>query len=223
MSFRSRSVEFSASLACVLTLVVLSPAPLSGQAPPPSSSAQAGPSVTLPAGHPPVGGGSTPTPAAAQLPAGHPPMATKPSAPAFELPPVAPGSGTGVAALAWTPPADWVSQPPANPMRRAQYRVPGPAGEGECVVFYFGPGQGGDPKSNIERWADQFVTADGKPGTTAMQTRELAVGEIEVQVVETKGTYMAGGKMSGMAKSVPGQALLGAVAEGPDARTGSLR
>jgi hypothetical protein len=47
-------------------------------------------------------------------------------------------------------------------MRRAQYKVPGPAGAGECVVFYFGPGQGGDAQSNAERWASQFTQPGGR-------------------------------------------------------------
>ena len=31
-------------------------------------------------------------------------------------------------------------------MRRAQYRISGSGGDAECVVFYFGPGQGGDAR-----------------------------------------------------------------------------
>ena len=46
-------------------------------------------------------------------------------------------------------------------MRHAQYRVPGGNGDGECIVFYFGPGEGGDPMSNARRWAGQFDQPDG--------------------------------------------------------------
>ncbi|HPA95099.1 MAG TPA: hypothetical protein PK570_00765 [Thermoanaerobaculia bacterium] len=169
----------------------------------------------LPPGHPPVG-----TPAVPPLPAGHPPLpadgaAAAPATGAL-MPVVAPG-GEGAMALLWTAPASWVAETPANPMRRGQYRVPGPGGDAECAVFYFGPGQGGDPQSNVERWASQFVTEDGRPGSAVMQTRELATGDAKILVVETKGTFMAGSMMGMPSQPRPGQALLGAVVEGPDA------
>jgi hypothetical protein len=135
----------------------------------------------------------------------------------FEVAPVDPGTGQGAAALAWTAPAGWISEPPSNSMRRAQYRVPGPGGDGECVVFYFGPGQGGDARSNAERWASQFVPAGGGDPIAAMRTRSLDVAGRSVLVVETEGTYQAGSMMGGPVSEKPGYALLGAVAEGPDA------
>jgi len=158
----------------------------------------------LPPGHPPTG-----------MPAGHPPIDAAAQG-AIQIAPVAPGTGQGAAALVWTAPAAWVSEPPANSMRRAQYRVPGPGGDGECVVFYFGPGQGGDPQSNAERWASQFVGADGQPSEA--RTRTSTVNGIEVLFVEAAGTYQSG-SMVGMGQGVakPGWALLGAVASGPDA------
>lgn len=164
---------------------------------------------------PPPGGAPMAPAHASQppLPAGHPPLDAAPPA----IPPVNPNLGQGAAALAWTAPEGWVSEPPTNSMRRAQYRVPGPGGPGECVVFYFGPGQGGDPMSNAERWASQFVGADGQPQAGKAKTRELAVGPSKVLIVETTGTYMAGSMMGGPGEARPGYALLGAVAPGPDA------
>lgn len=153
------------------------------------------PAVSLPAGHPPVGQG---------MPPGGVPM-----------PPVAPG-GQVEAALFWTVPNNWIAEKPANEMRRAQYRVPGAGGEGECVVFYFGPGQGGAPMDNAERWASQFTAADGKPQPAALKTRAEEVGGIKVLYVETAGTYMSGGMMGGPVTAKPGWALYGAIAQGPD-------
>lgn len=100
-------------------------------------------------------------------------------------------------------------------MRKAQYRIAGPGGDAELIVYYFGPQQGGAPMANAERWAGQFTLADGRSGKDAMRTEIKKVGEIEVLTVEVAGTY-AGGIMS---KGPPqaGQALLGAVARGPDA------
>jgi hypothetical protein len=103
-------------------------------------------------------------------------------------------------------------------MRRAQYRIPGPGGGGECVVFYFGPGQGGDAKSNAQRWVNQFKGADGKPVDKAAKIREIKVGTIPVTMVEVAGTYV-GGMGSGPAGGEQANyMLLGAIAEGPDAR-----
>jgi len=102
-------------------------------------------------------------------------------------------------------------------MRRAQYKVPGDAGDGECVVFYFGPGQGGSAQANAERWASQFEPADGRSPLEAMSTRTLDVGGIQVLVVETRGTYHSGSMMGGPAtEQKENWALLGAVVEGAD-------
>ena len=103
-------------------------------------------------------------------------------------------------------------------MRRAQYRVPGKAGDGECTVFYFGPGQGGDPMQNAERWAEQFTLADGTPARSTMKTSEVAVGGLKIFMVEVAGTYKGGMTMTAApAVPKPGYRLLGAVAPGPDA------
>jgi len=165
------------------------------------------PASALPEGHPSV-----------DLPAGHPPATGGMPGAASMLPPVDPETGSGASGLAWTEPEGWVSEPPANSMRRAQYRVPGPGGEGECVVFYFGPGQGGEPMDNASRWASQFVPDGGGDPLAAMRTSTTQAGEIEILRVETAGTYQSGSMMgmgSGVAKS--DWALLGAIAEGPDA------
>jgi len=153
----------------------------------------------------------------AQMPPGHPPLDQGGGAPmAAQRPIVAPG-GQGEKAIAWAVPAGWVAERPANEMRRAQYRIPGPGGDGECAVFYFGPGQGGDPVSNAERWASQFERPDGKPVGSAMKTRNFAVAGMKVLIVETEGTYLSGGMMGVPPEKKAGYALLGAVAEGPDA------
>jgi len=137
---------------------------------------------------------------------------------AGRLEPPPPDSGTGNAGLEWTSPAGWQSVQPANSMRRAQYKVPGPGGEAECVVFYFGPGQGGDPLSNAQRWAGQFKTPDGKSVDHLMKTTQYAVGPIKVLEVEVTGTYDGGQTMTAEPpKPQPGSMMLGAVAEGPDA------
>ncbi|MGB6363138.1 MAG: hypothetical protein WBG64_10765, partial [Thermoanaerobaculia bacterium] len=103
-------------------------------------------------------------------------------------------------------------------MRRAQYRVPGEAGDAECVVFYFGPGEGGDAMANALRWADQFTQPDGRSSRELLQTSETDVGGIPVLMSEVTGTYGGGMPMMGQpAQVLPDHMLLGAVAAGPDA------
>jgi hypothetical protein len=155
-----------------------------------------------------TGAGGTPPPQALASPMQSQPLVSPPP----------PGSGLGATALTWAAPADWVVEAPSNPMRKAQYRVPGEAGDAECVVFYFGPGQGGDPLSNAQRWAKQFTLADGRPGTAGMKTEYRKVAEIDVLTVEVTGTYRRGlGMRSQGEPPKPGQMLLGAIAKGPDA------
>jgi len=114
----------------------------------------------------------------------------------------------------WTAPEHWVEEPPANSMRVAQYRVPGAAGDAECVVFYFGPGQGGDPVANANRWAGQFTQPDGGSTLDMMTVVELETARVPAHLVEIRGTY-EGGMSSPTA--TPGAMLLGGIAQGSDA------
>jgi hypothetical protein len=149
------------------------------------------------------------------LPPGHPPVGGQGSKP--QIPPPPPGNGPTGQGLTWTTPSGWTAETPASTMRRAQYRIPGAAGPGECAVFYFGPGEGGDAQANAKRWAAQFRRPDGSPIGDAFKTREIKVGDIPVLMVEVTGTYVGGmgGTPSGPERA--NQMLLGAVAKGPDA------
>lgn len=113
-------------------------------------------------------------------------------------------------------PMAWEPQIPSSNMRAAQYRVPGVAkGEdGELVVFYFGKGQGGTVQANIERWASQFTTADGKPVTPRQE--KLTVSGLPVTTVEFHGSYARGVGMGPQGAVKAGQTLLVAVIEAPE-------
>ncbi len=153
---------------------------------------------------------------AAELPAGHPPVPSSRAESLIVPPP--PGSGSGAAGLVWQAPADWVAETPSSAMRRAQYRVPGPGGDGELVVFYFGPGQGGDAMANAERWANQFSQPDGRSPVEAMKTERIEVGGVPVLLTEVRGTYSGGmTMMGGPSAELEDHMLLGAIAEGGDA------
>jgi len=150
------------------------------------------------------------------LPPGHPPVDKGEQSPSIPGPP--PGSGTGSQGLTWTPPSGWTQETPSSPMRRAQYRLPGSAGPGECVVFYFGPGQGGDAKANAARWASQFRRPDGSPVGDGYKIQETKVGELAVVLVEVTGTYVGGMGGGPGGPERQNHMLLGAIADGPDAK-----
>src|SRR5262245_31870032 len=62
-------------------------------------------------------------------------------------------------------PADWKQEETTNKMRAFQFRLPkveGDKEDGELVIFYFGPGEGGSVKDNINRWKGMFVAPQGK-------------------------------------------------------------
>lgn len=149
------------------------------------------------------------------LPPGHPPTGEPGGSPSVPGPPA--GSGAHSQGLTWKTPAGWMEETPTSSMRRAQYRIPGPGGPAECVVFYFGPGQGGDAQANAARWASQFHRADGGPVGDAFKTREIKVGDIHVVLVEVAGTYVGGMGSGPTGPERPNYMLLGAIARGRDA------
>lgn len=136
-------------------------------------------------------------------------------------PALMPAHGGDSADLTWSVPEGWVTETPSSAMRRAQYRIPSAAGDaeaGECVVFYFGPGQGGDISSNVARWASQFKGPEG--AAAAPKVTETASGGRTVTRVELRGTYESGMGMSaphGGGAPKAGSMLLGAIVPGGDA------
>ncbi len=144
--------------------------------------------------------------------------ATTPAASSGQIviPPPPAGSGRGAAALVWELPEGWMAEPPSSPMRKAQFRVEGPGGAARCAVFYFGPGQGGDPMANFQRWAHQFQGEDGTNAFEAMKISELEGARLPVRLLEIHGSYH-GAMGSGPSEALPHQMLLGAIADGPDA------
>ena len=119
------------------------------------------------------------------------------------------------AGVRWTAPASWKAEAP-RPMRAATYSIPLSAGDqgiAECVVNYFGPGQGGGVDANIERWRGQVLGADGKPATAKIDKR--TVRGVAITVIDASGTYTGMGGPMAAGKPVPGYRLIGAIVEGP--------
>ena len=107
-----------------------------------------------------------------------------------------------VAGLKWTAPAGWTSAGTA-PMRAATYNVQ----DAECVVYFFGPGQGGSVDANIKRWSGQFQV-NGAPAQPKIAKR--TVNTLAVTTMDVSGTY------EGMVEGAkPGYRMLAAILESP--------
>lgn len=117
--------------------------------------------------------------------------------------------------LRWTAPEHWIEEAPENSMRVAQYRIPD-SGEpaASVVVFYFGPGQGGAPEANIERWARQFAQPDGSDPVAALTLDRGERNGFPVWRAEIVGTYDGGmAMMGGRAEQLENWMLLAAIVE----------
>ena len=105
-----------------------------------------------------------------------------------------------VAGLHWTVPAGWKTGGP-KPMRAATYLVE----DSECVVYFFGQGQGGSVQANLDRWKGQFA----EPAKAAIAKR--VVHGLPVTTVDVSGSYAG----MGGAAAKPGYRMLGAIIENP--------
>jgi len=130
------------------------------------------------------------------------------------------GSEKALGSLRISVPAGWVEQPPSSSMRQAQFllpRVEGDGADGELVVFYFGPGQGGSVDANIDRWVGQFGQPDGSASKDKAKTSRSQIAGMQVTFVDLNGTYQAP-IMPGAPErhNSPGYRLRAAVVETPD-------
>ena len=129
-----------------------------------------------------------------------------------------PARAEAAGGLQWNAPEDWISKGPTR-MRVANYVVPAASGDsenGECAVYFFGPGQGGSVRANIRRWLGQFRTPEGGPVDELAKVTEERVGDIAVTWLEVSGTYLF--KPAPFAPKVtpkPGYRMLAAIAQGP--------
>lgn len=133
----------------------------------------------------------------------------------------APQAGQGAAqagGVRWAAPQGW-TQGPERPMRAATYRVPAAAGDSEdaeCAVFYFGVGQGGTVKANVDRWFRQFEQPDGQPSSKVAKVEEQTINGLKITTVSLAGTYLASrGPMAQQAAAKPGFHMLAAIVEAP--------
>src|SRR5579863_9238593 len=115
------------------------------------------------------------------------------------------------AGLKWTDSVGWVSQGSA-PFRAVTYSVPAVPGseKAECIVYFFGPGQGGTVEANLDRWKGQFS------GAKAAKAARRTVHGVPVTTIDLTGTYTAtGGQVKEGQGPLPSYRMLAAIAEGP--------
>ncbi len=117
-----------------------------------------------------------------------------------------------VAGLLWSVPSEW-EKVNTSSLRAAEFVVPGDgAGEGNVVWFFFGAGQGGNVKQNLDRWKTMVAAPGG--GTVDWRVNQRMIGGLPVTIAEADGTYQDG--MPGQAKTPKtGYSFRGAIVEGP--------
>lgn|GEM_PF-386874 len=91
-------------------------------------------------------------------------------------------------------PSEWISEEPSSEMRAAQYRLPAAEGDSEdasLVVYYFGPGQGGSARMNLDRWISQMEQPDGRPSKDKASIEETWINGLKASILDISGTYKA--------------------------------
>ena len=132
-----------------------------------------------------------------------------------------------IAGLSLQAPHGWQSEPPATPMRAAQWKIagkndtkgdaPADAEGGKVVAFFFGAGQGGDAKANLARWSTTMTTPQGAPAVGETTTRKTGPdGAVSVTELAIYGTYANTMAAPGLpAAPLPNYGLIGVILEYP--------
>ncbi len=87
-------------------------------------------------------------------------------------------------------PAGWTEKPITSSMRTAHFVLPGPAGEAELIVYYFGEGGAGGVQANLDRWLGQFQQPDGKPSKDVAKIEKAKFAGQEATIVSVSGRYV---------------------------------
>src|SRR5437867_3765596 len=116
-----------------------------------------------------------------------------------------------VSEFTFTRPEKWEWVETTSSMRKAQLKVPGPDKNqsAEVVFFYFGEGNGGGTKANVDRWLGQFQEQKNQ------KVEDSKIGKHTVTYVQVEGTYMSG-MPGGPRTPQPNSMLNGAIIESPD-------
>jgi len=132
---------------------------------------------------------------------------------AIPAPAAEPPATFKVSEFTFSRPASWEWVEVFVPMRKAQLKVTDPKTKNfaDVIFFYFGPGDGGGVKANVNRWFGQFKEPRDK---IKAKTEETTIGNHKVTYVEAEGTYQSG-MPGGTMTPKPNYALTGAIIESP--------
>jgi len=116
--------------------------------------------------------------------------------------------------LSLSVPTEWTRKPGSNPMRLAEFVLPGPGGEVTLVVSRFAGG-GGDATANVERWKTQFTRADGSDIGDAAKVTVVDKAPLKITTVDIEGVNIAPVTPGAPERyNEPNSRLLGAIVEG---------
>ena len=91
----------------------------------------------------------------------------------------------------------------------------GDTANAECVVYFFGNGQGGSVEANLDRWKGQVHDPDGKPVDAKVAKRRIH--GLAVTTIDSSGDYGGmGGPMAASKTVQSNYRLLGAIVEEPN-------
>jgi hypothetical protein len=120
--------------------------------------------------------------------------------------------------LTSTAPESWKEVPTTSQMRFKQFTIPRATGDqfdGELVIFYFGPGQGGDPDANITRWKGMFTPPEGKKIEDVSKIDTVAIGAVKATLLDVHGTYKPSQMMGPPQEPRPNHRMIGVVFASP--------
>lgn len=111
----------------------------------------------------------------------------------------------------FTRPATWEWVEMTSAMRKAQLRVTDADSKAsaDVVFYYFGQGDGGGTKANVDRWLGQFQEPREKINASVV---EVTVGKTKITYAQAEGTYSSG-MPGGPTTPKTDYALLGAILE----------
>jgi len=106
-------------------------------------------------------------------------------------------------------PNSWLREQPSTNMRLAQFKIPGPLGTAELVVF---SGIGGSIDENLNRWYGQFKNINQTNIKKEVERSTEIIKDMSVTFAYLEGTYLKSSfGMGGPAEEMNDYAMLAAI------------